>query len=150
MFSKASKNKVSNKDKQKKKLVYNSQHSFAKFKDIDEIKKLSLDSMHKTLKNFNKKFTVLKKVIPQTKNNKKLKEKVLDNAENLFNDLHYIYKDKYNEEINSMDTKNKKKFDYKKLRLTCCTRLKKNSNRLVKTLIKKNLLKNQQKLILMN
>ena len=74
--------------------------------------------MHKTLKNFNKKFTGLKNVISQTKANKKLKEKVLDNAGNLFNDLYYIYKYKYNEEINSLDTENRKKFDYKKLRLT--------------------------------
>ena len=83
--------------------------------------------MHKTLKNFNKKFTGLKNVISQTKANKKLKEKVLDNAGNLFNDLYYIYKDKYNEEINSLDTENRKKFDYKKLRLLMIigTRLKK-------------------------
>ena len=42
----------------------------------------------------------------------------MDNVGDLFNDLYYIYKDKYNEEINSLDTKNRKKFDYKKLRLT--------------------------------
>ena len=74
--------------------------------------------MHKTLKKFNKIFTGLKNVIPRTNANKKLKEKVLDDAGNLFNDLYYIYKDKYNEEINSLDTENRKKFDYKKLRLT--------------------------------
>ena len=74
-FSKAPKDKVSNKDKQNKNLVYNSQHSFAKFKDIDEIKELSLDSMHKALKNFNKKFTSLKNVVRQIKANKKLKKK---------------------------------------------------------------------------
>ena len=74
--------------------------------------------MHKTLKKFNKIFTGLKNVIPRTNANKKLKEKVLDDAGNLFNDLYYIYKDKYNEEINSLYTENKKKFDYKKIRLT--------------------------------
>ena len=31
--------------------------------------------------------------------------------------MHYIYKDKYNKEINSLDTKDKEKLDYKKLRL---------------------------------
>ena len=61
--------------------------------------------MHKTLKNINKKFIDLKNVIPRTEANKKLKEKVLDDAGDLFNDLYYIYKDKYNEEINSLDTK---------------------------------------------
>ena len=55
-FSKVPKNKVNNKDKQNKNLIYNSQHSFAKFENIDKIKELSLDSMHKTLKNFNEKF----------------------------------------------------------------------------------------------
>ena len=42
----------------------------------------------------------------------------MHNAGDLFNDLYYIYNDKYNEEINSLNTKNRKKFDYKKLRLT--------------------------------
>ena len=32
--------------------------------------------------------------------------------------MYYTYKNKYNEEINSLDTENKKKLDYKKLRLT--------------------------------
>ena len=31
--------------------------------------------------------------------------------------MYYIYKDKYNKEINSLDTKNRTKLDYKKLRL---------------------------------
>ena len=64
-FSKAPKNKVNNKEN--KNLVYNSQHSFAKFKDIDEIKELSLNFMHKTLKNFNKKFTDLKMLFHEQK-----------------------------------------------------------------------------------
>ena len=49
---------------------------------------------------------------------KTLKEKVLDDAGDLFNDLQYIYKDKYNEEINNLNKKNRKHFDYKTLRLT--------------------------------
>ena len=32
--------------------------------------------------------------------------------------MYYIYKDKYNKEINSLDTKNKEKFNYKKLRFS--------------------------------
>ena len=50
--SKANKNKMYNKNEQVKYLVYNSQHSFAKFKDIDEFKELSLDSMYKRLNDF--------------------------------------------------------------------------------------------------
>ena len=38
-------NKVNIKKKQDKHLIYNSQHSFTKFKDINEFKELSLDSM---------------------------------------------------------------------------------------------------------
>ena len=37
---------------------------------------------------------------------------------NLYNELYYTYKGKYNKEINSLDTKNKEKLDYKKLRLS--------------------------------
>ena len=41
------KKKVVNTDKQDKNLIYNSRHSFVKFKDIIDFKELSLDSMHK-------------------------------------------------------------------------------------------------------
>ena len=37
-FSKATKNKVNNQNKQCKNLLYNSQHSFVKFKNIGEFK----------------------------------------------------------------------------------------------------------------
>ena len=74
--SKTNKNKVDNQNKQDKNLIYNSQHRFVKFKDIGEFKKLSLDSMHKKLNDFYKKFTKLKNVSPQTKTNKDLKEKI--------------------------------------------------------------------------
>ena len=43
---------------------------------------------------------------------------MLINAENLHNDLYYIYKYKYNKKINSLNTENKKKLNSKKLRLT--------------------------------
>ena len=62
-------------------------------------------------KNFNK----LKAVNPQTNENKELKPKVLDNVGDLFNDLYYIYKDKYNEEKDGLNTKNKKLLYYKKI-----------------------------------
>ena len=99
-------NKVNIKKKQDKNLIYNSQHSFTKFKDIDEFKELSLDSMYKKLTDL-KKINKLKTVNPQTDENKVLKPKVLDNAGDLFNDLYYIYKDKYNEEKDGLNTKDK-------------------------------------------
>ena len=46
-----------------------------------------------------------------------MKSKVLDNVEDLFNDLYYIYKDKYTEEKDGLNAKNKKILYYKKLRL---------------------------------
>ena len=41
----------------------------------------------------------------------------MDSVGDLFNELYYIYKDKYNEEKIGLKTKDTKKFDYKKLRL---------------------------------
>ena len=114
-INKAPKNKVNN---QGKNLIYSTKYSFAKFKNIDDIKELLLDSMHKKLKDFHEKFTGLKNVTSQTKDSKKLKTKVLKNAGDLYNNLYYIYKNKYNKEISSLDTENKKKLDYKKLRLS--------------------------------
>ena len=42
----------------------------------------------------------------------------MSNAKKLCNELYYIYKDKYNKKINSLDTENRAKLDYKKLRLS--------------------------------
>ena len=68
-------------------MVYNSQDSFAKFKDINEFKELSLDSMYKRLKDFQRQFNKLKVVNPQTDENKNLQENVLNNVRDLFNEL---------------------------------------------------------------
>ena len=92
--NKTNANRVDSKKKQGKYLVYNSQHSFVMFKDIDEFKELSLDSVYKKLNDFKKRFNRLKTVNPLTDENKVLKSKVLDDAGDLFNDLYYIYKDK--------------------------------------------------------
>ena len=55
---------------------------------------------------------------PQTRENKVLKRRVSGNVRDLFNDLYYNYKDKYNEEKDGLNTKDKKLLYYKKLRLT--------------------------------
>ena len=111
-------NKVNIKKKQDKNLIYNSQHSFTKFNDIDEFKELLLDSMFKKLNDFKKRFNKLKTVDPQADENKPFKPKVLDNVGGLFNELYYIYKDKYKKEKDGLNTKNKKAFYLEKLRLT--------------------------------
>ena len=92
-------------------------HSFAKLKNIDDIKKLLLDSMFNLMREYHKKFTSLNNLVPQTENNKKLKQEVLTNASDIYNELFYIYKNKYKKKINSLGIKNRKKLEYKKLRL---------------------------------
>ena len=104
---------MNSKKKQDKDLVYNSQHSFTKLKE------LSHDSMYKIwfiLKKINK----FKTVDLQTNEYRVLKPKVLDNVGDLFNELYYISIHKYNEEKDGLNTKKKKTeyFYYKKLRLT--------------------------------
>ena len=54
--NKASKNKI---NIQSKNLIYGSKHSVVKYKDIDDIKELSLDSMYKKLNKFNDEITIL-------------------------------------------------------------------------------------------
>ena len=44
--------------------------------------------MHKKLENVHKKFNKFKNIIPQTKENKRLKNKVLINAGDLYNDFY--------------------------------------------------------------
>ena len=72
---------------------------------------------------------ILKKYLiavnPEKDTNKVLKENVLDGVGDLFNELYYVYKDKQNEEKDSLNAKNKKKrnkhkkkVDYKILRPT--------------------------------
>ena len=52
---------------------------------------------------------------PQTRENKVLKPRVLGNVRDLFNDLYYNYKDKYNEEKDSLNTKRQKTFILQKI-----------------------------------
>ena len=79
---------------------------------------MSLSSMPKRLNNFHKRFTKLKSVNPQTEANDYLKAKVLDNVGDIFNELSYIYKEKYEEEKDALNEKITKKFEYTKLRLS--------------------------------
>ena len=66
--NKATKHKTNN---QSKNLVYDVNHSFAKLRNIDDIKKLSLDSMFNIMKEYHKKFNNLNKLKTRTKDNKK-------------------------------------------------------------------------------
>ena len=93
---------------QGKKLIYDVNHSFVKLRNIDDIKKLSLDSMFSIMKDYHKKFNSLNKLKPRKENNKKRKQDVFTNVGDIYNELYDIYKSKYNKIINSLDAKNKK------------------------------------------
>ena len=93
--------------------MYNAEHSFAKLRNIDAIKKLSLDSMFSLMRKYHKKFTSLNNLVPQTENNKELKQEVLINAGDIYNELCYIFKNKYNTKINSLETKIEKSLTIK-------------------------------------
>ena len=67
VFANNAKNKKTSKKKQEKSLVYNSQHNFTKFKDIDEFKELSLDSMYKKVNEFKQKLIGLKMLLQKMK-----------------------------------------------------------------------------------
>ena len=113
--NKATKNKI---NIQSKNLIYNSKYSFLKYKDIDEFKELSLDSFYKKLNKFNNQIVNLRNISSRKEEKKELKYQVYSNAKKLYNVLYYIYKEKYNKEINSLDTSNKEWLDYKNLRLS--------------------------------
>ena len=70
--------------------------------------------MFSLMREYHKKITSLKNLVPQTQNNKELKKEILNNAGNYYNELYYIYKNKCNEMINGVGTKNRIKLDYKK------------------------------------
>ena len=68
------------------------------------------------MKEHHKKFTSLNNLVPRTENNKELKQEVLINAGDIHNEFHYIYKNKYNKKINSLDTENNKKARLQKIK----------------------------------
>ena len=103
---------------QSKKLIYDVNHSFAKLKNIDDIKKLSLDSMFSIMKEYHKQFNSLNKLKTRAKDNEKRKQEVLTNVGDIYNELYDIYKSKYNKKIDRLSAKNKIKLNYKQLRLS--------------------------------
>ena len=66
--------------------------------------------MYKKLNNLKKTCNKLETVDPQTNENKVLTPKVIDNVGDLFNELYYIYRDKYNDEKDGLNTKKQKTF----------------------------------------
>ena len=65
--NKASKNKTNN---QSNRLIYNGNLNFTELENIDNIKKLPLDSMFNLMRKYHKKFNKLSNLKPQTKDTK--------------------------------------------------------------------------------
>ena len=70
------------------------------------------------MKEHHKKFMKLNNLKPRTWYNKNKRLEVLIHVGNIYNELYYIYKSKYNKKIDRLSAKNKKKLDYKQLRLS--------------------------------
>ena len=64
-------------------------------RNIGNIKKSSLDSMFNLMKECHEKFNNLNNLKPQTKDNEKLKQEVLTNVGDIYNELYGVYKSKY-------------------------------------------------------
>ena len=112
--NKSSKNKKNTKGEV---LTYNTKHSFVKLKNIDDMKKLPLDSMFNLMKEHHKKFNSLNNLKPRTIDNKNKRLKVLIHTGYIYDELYYIYKNKYKREIDRLNVENKGKLDYKQLKL---------------------------------
>ena len=82
------------------------------------LKKLSFESMFSIIKEIYQKFNKLNNLKTRTKDNEKRKQKVLTNVADIYNELYYVYKSTYNKKIDKLSANKKKKFDYKKLRLS--------------------------------
>ena len=94
--NKASKNKKYTKSDV---LIYNTKYSFVKLKNIDDIKKLPLDSMFNLMKDHHKKLNSLINLKPRTGHNKNKRLKVIVQADNIYNEFYYINKNKYDKNI---------------------------------------------------
>ena len=84
-------------------MTYNTKYNFVKLKNIDDIKKLPLDSMFNLMKEHHNKFNSLNKLKPRKKANKNKKSEVLIHAGYIYSKLYNFYKSKYNREIDSFE-----------------------------------------------
>ena len=74
--------------------------------------------MFNLMKEHHKKLNSLINFKPQTIANKNKRLEVIINAGDIYNKLYNIYKSKYNKKIDSLSAKNKKKLDYKHLKIS--------------------------------
>ena len=93
-------------------------YRFVKLKNIDDIKKLPLNLIFNLIKEHYKKLNSLINLKQRTIDNKNKRLEVIIHAGNIYNELYNIYKSKYNKKIDSLSAKNKKKLDYKQLKIS--------------------------------
>ena len=74
--------------------------------------------MFSLMKEHHKKLNSLINFKPRTIANKNKRLEVIINAGGIYNKLYNIYKSKYNKKIDSLSAKNKKKLDYKHLKIS--------------------------------
>ena len=77
---------------------------------------MPLDSMFNQMKEYHKKFNKLNNFKPRTNDNKNKRLQVLIHVGDIYNELYYIYKSKYNKKIDRFSAKNKKKAWLKKIK----------------------------------
>ena len=85
--NKASKNKTNN---QSNRLIYNGNLNFTELENIDNIKKLPLDSMFNLMRKYHKKFNKLSNLKPRTKDTKNKRLEVSIHVGGIYNELYYI------------------------------------------------------------
>ena len=74
--------------------------------------------MFNLVKEHYKKLNSLINLKPRSRENKNKRLEVIIHAGNIYNELYNIYRSKYNKEIDSLSAKNKKKLDYKQLKIS--------------------------------
>ena len=85
--------------------MYNTKYSLVKLKNIDDIKKLSLDLMSNLMKEHHKKLNSLINFKPRTIANKNKRLEDIINTGDIYNNLYNIYKSRYNKKIDSLSAK---------------------------------------------
>ena len=109
IFSATNKASINGKLTKSDLLTYNTKYSFSKLKNIDDIKKLSLNSLFNLMKDHHKKLNSLIDLKPRSRANKNKKLKFIIHASDIYNKLHNIYRSKYNKKVDSLSTKSLKK-----------------------------------------
>ena len=74
--------------------------------------------MCNVMKDHHKKLNSLINLKPRARDNKNKRLEVLIHAGDIYNKLYNIYNSKYNKKIDSLSAKNKKKLDYKQLKIS--------------------------------